>query len=162
MPFRFARLTRCFVGLILLSVPAAAATIAPCNANFTTCVIPENIPLQLPFTAFAGDAIVTEPGSAVVSDVFRIFNNIINTGLGTGLGNMAFLYSADDSALPDPSPYSANALFLSENPSSASATVYFVNGTNYLLGAPEPQTYESLRLACVAMAIPARRSSKAP
>ena len=72
---------------------------------------------------------------------------------------MAFLYSADDSALPGPSTYSANAVFLSENPSGA-ATVYLGNGTNYLLGAPEPQTYESLGLACIAMAILARRRSK--
>ena len=160
MPLRFARLTRCFVGLILLCVPAAAATIAPCDATFTTCLIQENILFQLPFTAFAGDAIVTEPGSFVVSDIFRIFNNIVNTGLGTGLGNMAFLYSADDTALPDPSTYSANAVFLSENPAPGSATVYLGNGTNYLLGAPEPQTFGSLSLACVAMAILARRRSK--
>jgi hypothetical protein len=159
VPFRLARLTRCFIGLVLLSGPAAAATIAPRNANFTTCVIPENIPLQLPFVAFAGDAIVTDPGSSVVSDVFRIFNNVVNTGMGTGLGNMVFLYSADDSALPSPSTYSANAVFLPENPSGG-ATVYLGNGTNYLLGAPEPQTWGSLGLACVAMVMLSRRRSK--
>ena len=76
----------------------------------------------MPFVAFAGDAIVTEPGSSVVSDLFRIFNNVVNTRMGTGLGNMAFLYSADDSALPDPSTYSANAVFLPENPSGATVT----------------------------------------
>ena len=156
MPFRFARLAICFSGLMLLSVPGAAATIAQCDAAFTTCLIPENISLQLPFEAIAGDAILTEPGGSTVSDVFRIFNNIVNTGLGTGLGSMAFLYSADDAALPDPSTYSANAVFLSENPSGA-ATVYLGNGTNYLLGAPEPQTCGSLGLTCVVMAILARR-----
>ena len=159
MPFRLARLLKCLIGLMLLSVPAAAAVVAPCNAGRTTCVIPENILLQLPFTAFAGDAIVTEPGSSVVSDVFRIFNNVVNTGFGTGQGNVAFLYSADDSALPSPSTYSMNAVFLSENPSGA-ATVYFGNGTNYLLGAPEPQTCGSLGLTCVVMAILARRRAK--
>jgi hypothetical protein len=158
MPFRFARLAICFSGVMLLSVPAAAVTIAQCDAAFTTCLIPENISLQLPFTAIAGDAILTEPGGSTVSDVFRIFNNIVNTGFGTGLGNMAFLYSADDSALPSPSTYSANAVFLSEN-QSGTAT-YLGNGTNYLLGAPEPQTFGSLGLACVAMVILARRRSK--
>jgi hypothetical protein len=158
MPFRFAPLVICFSGL-LLSVPAAAATIAQCDAAFTTCLIPENTSLQLPFEAIAGDAILTEPGSTTVSDVFRIFNNIVNTGFGTGLGNMAFLYSADDTALPSPSTYSANAVFLSEN-QSGTAT-YFGNGTNYLLGAPEPQTSVPLGLACVAMVILARRRSKA-
>jgi hypothetical protein len=161
MPFRLVKLAMCFSGLMLLSVPAGAATIAQCDAAFTTCLIPENISLQLPFDAIAGDAILTEPGGSTVSDVFRIFNNIVNTGFGTGLGNMAFLYSADDTALPSPSTYSANAVFLSENPSPGSATVYFGNGTNYLLGAPEPQTFGSLGLACVAMAILARRRSKA-
>jgi hypothetical protein len=158
VPYRSCSIAICSVGLILLSVPAVAATIAPCNATFTTCVIPENISLQLPFVAIAGDAILTELSSSTVSDVFRIFNNVVNTGAGTGLGNMAFLYSADDSALPSPSTYSANAVFLSEDPSEV--TSYLGNGTNYLLGAPEPQTFGSLGLACVAMAIVARRRSK--
>jgi hypothetical protein len=158
MPFRLVKLAICFSGLMLLPVPAAAATIAQCDAAFTTCLIPENISLQLPFAAIAGDAILTEPGGSTVSDLFRIFNNLVNTGFGTGLGNMAFLYSADDSALPSPSTYSANAVFLSEDP--AGAATYFGNGTNYLLGAPEPQTFGSLGLACIAMAILARRRSK--
>lgn len=158
MPFRLVTLALCFSGLMLLPVPAAAATIAQCDAAFTTCLIPENISLQLPFAAIAGDAILTEPGSSTVSDVFRIFNNIVNTGFGTGLGNLVFLYSADESALPNPSTYSANAVFLSEN--QAGAATYLGNGTNYLLGAPEPRTFESLGLACVAMAILARRCSK--
>src|SRR6202011_1874420 len=110
MIYRFVSLAACFAALVLLSVPAAAGPIANCNATFTVCGIPENILLQLPFTAIAGDAIVTEPGGAVVSDVFRIFNNITNTGGGTGLGNMVFLYSSDDTALPNPSTYSANAV----------------------------------------------------
>jgi hypothetical protein len=82
--------------------PAAAGPIASCNASFTVYGIPENTLLQLPFVAIAGDAIVTDPGGAVVSDVFRIFNNIVNTGAGTGLGNMVFLYSSDDTTLPNP------------------------------------------------------------
>jgi hypothetical protein len=71
---------------------------------------------------------------------------------------MVFLYSADETALPNPSTYSRNAVFLAEN-QSGTAT-YFGNGTNYLLGAPEPQTFGSLGLACVAMAILAHRRSK--
>jgi hypothetical protein len=158
MTYRFSSTAMCFAGLVMLSAPAPAAIIAPCDATFTTCAIPENIPLQLPFAAIAGDAILMEPGSSTVSDVFRIFNNIVNTGLGTGLGNMAFLYSADDSTLPSPSTYSANAVFLSESPSGV--TSYLGNGTNYLLAVPEPQTFGSLGLACVAMAILVRRRSK--
>jgi hypothetical protein len=158
MIYRLVSLATCFAALVLLSVPAAADPITSCNATFTVCGIPENILLQLPFTAIAGDTIVTEPGGAVVSDVFRIFNNIINTGGGTGLGNMAFLYSSDDTALPNPSAYSANAVFIAENPSGI--TSYLGNGTNYLLGVPEPQTFELFSLAVAAMAVLARRRSR--
>jgi hypothetical protein len=150
MTYRFASIPICFAGLVLLSVPAGAGTIASCNAGFTVCDVPENVLLQLPFTAIAGDAILTESGGAVVSDVFRIFNNVINTGGGTGLGNMVFLYSSDETTLPSPSSYSANAVFITENPSGI--TSYLGNGTTYLLGVPEPQTFALLSLGAAAMA----------
>jgi hypothetical protein len=146
-----------FFALLLLGVPACASTIATCNANFTTCLIPENTALQLPFVAIAGDAVLTEPGSAVVSDVFRIFDNLINTGAGTGLGNMAFLYSVDDGPLPI--TYSANAVFLSESPTGV--TSYVGNGTDYLLGVPEPATFELSVLACAGLALLVRKRRKA-
>jgi hypothetical protein len=63
--------------------------------------------LQLRFSAISGNAIVREPHSTIVSDVFRIFHDLIDTGGGTGLRNMAFRYSSDDSTpLPDLSTYS--------------------------------------------------------
>ena len=158
MTYRYASITICLAGLVLLSVPAAASPLASCNANFTSCGIPENILLQLPFTAIAGDAVLTEPNSSMVSDVFRIFNNVVNTGGGTGLGNMVFLYSLDDTTLPAPSTYSANAVFIGESPSGV--TSYLGNGTNYLLGVPEPQTFELLSLAFAAMAGLARWRSR--
>jgi hypothetical protein len=157
MTYRFANIAIGFAGLVLLSVQAPATPIASCNASFTVCGIPENILLQLPFTAIAGDAIVTEPGGAVVSDIFRILNNIVNTGGGTGLGNMVFLFSADDTTLPVPSTYSANAVFITEAPSGI--TPYLGNGTNYLLATPEPQTFGLLSLVA-AMAFVARRRSR--
>jgi len=151
----------CTFGMAVVSavgdpiIPVAPDPLAACNASFTICQIPENILLELPFMAIAGDAIVTEPSSTVVSDVFRIFNNIVDTGLGTGLGNMAFLYSSDDSTpLPPPSSYSANAAFISEDPSGI--TSYFGNGTNYLLGTPEPRTIGFLTLASLLIALLAR------
>jgi len=152
----------CIAGLILLSEPGiadpiAAVSVANCNASFTVCDIPENIPLQLPFVAFAGDVVLTDPGSSAVSDVFRISNNVVNTGKGTGLGNMAFLFSSDETTLPDPLTYSANVVFIPEDPSGV--TSYFGNGTNYLLAVPEPGTFELFALAA-AMAVLTRRRSR--
>jgi hypothetical protein len=135
----------------------AADTTANCNATFTICDIPENILLDLPFLAIAGDVVLEEPNSTVVSDVFRIFNDAIDTGAGTGLGDKAFLYSSDDTTLPDPSTYSANVVFIHEDPSGV--TSYFGNGTNYLLATPEPRTFGLLSLVLAAMAILARRRS---
>src|SRR5215469_364986 len=102
----FSNLAVGFAGLVLLSIPARATPIAPCNASFTICAIPEDILLQLPFTAIAGDAVHVEPRSAEGSDAFRIFKpylyrmsnvctmqpkefKVINTGAGTVLDNLA-------------------------------------------------------------------------
>jgi hypothetical protein len=145
MTCRVASMAACFAGLVLLSEPAAAAPIASCNSNFTVCGIPENLLLQLPFGAIAGDVVLTDPNNNAVSDVFRIFNNLIDTGAGTGLGNLVFLYSSDDIVLPAPASYSANVVFLPESPSGI--TPYLGNGTNYLLGVPEPRTIGLLSLA---------------
>src|SRR5215471_17747233 len=157
MSFRSTAL--CIAGLILLSERAIADPITPanCNASLTACQIPENILLQLPFSAFAGDVVLTDPGSSTVSDIFRIFNNLINTGKGTGLGNMVFLYSTDDTSLPDPSTYSANVVFIPESPSGV--TSFVGNGTDYLLAVPEPGTFELFALAA-AMAVLIRRRSR--
>src|SRR5262249_45205985 len=70
-----------------------------------------------------------------VSDVFRIFNNLVNTGGGSGLGNMAFLYSDDEGNLPNPTSYSTNAIFLAEG---LTETDFNGNGTIYHLFSVEP------------------------
>ena len=156
MRYRLAFAALCFSVVSFLAVPASGAQIAACTPSFSACQIPENILLQLPFGAIAGDVILTEPGLTTVSDVFRIFNNIIDTGAGTGLGNMVFLYSADDSTpLPNPSTYSANAVSILEDPSGF--THYLGNGTDYLLNAPEPSTFGFLGLSMVAVVLQSRK-----
>jgi hypothetical protein len=143
--------------LLLLSVPASAVTLANC-IGASQCVIPENISLQLPFTAISGDVIITDGAGGPVSDIFRIFNNLVNTGGGTGIGNLVFLYSSDDSTpLPDPSTWSANKVTIVEDPSGT--TTFVGNGTTYLLGSPEPQTF-GLFILAGAMAVLARWRSK--
>jgi hypothetical protein len=111
---------------------AWAADPASCNSGFTACQIRENVLLQLPGLAIAGDVVIQEPGSTNVSDVFRVFNNVVDTGGGTGLGNLVILYSGDDSqALPNPSTYSANAVIIKE--AASGPTSYVGNGTTYNL-----------------------------
>ena len=115
---------------------ALASTPAICKPDFTACSIPENVLLQLPFLAIAGDVVVQDPNGNV-SDVFRIFNNFVDTGAGTGLGDLAILVSGDDAKRDDDdSPLghrrpSANAVVLAE--AASGSTSYFGNGTNYVL-----------------------------
>ena len=163
MSFRSTAL--CIAGLILLSEPGIATPIAAatCNASLTVCQIPENIVLQLPFAAFAGDVVLTDPGSSVVSDVFRISNNLVSTGKGTGLGDLVFLYSSDDTSLPNPSTYSANVVFIPEGPSGV--TSFVGNGTTYNLldvpvAVPEPGTFELFALAAGMAVLLTRRRSR--
>jgi hypothetical protein len=138
--FRLVRITGLLLTALLL--PVKATTLASCNPTFTVCLIPEEVLLQLPFDAIAGDVVLTDP-IGHVSDVFRIFNNFINTGAGTGLGTQAELYSADDG--PVPTTYSANVVFIPESPTGV--TTYTNNGVSYLLGVPEPETTGLLTLA---------------
>jgi hypothetical protein len=93
--------------------------------------------------AIAGDVLLFESDGTTISDVFRIFNNFVNTGQGTGLGDLVELYSADDVALP--TSFSANAVAIFEDPSGI--TSYTNNGTTYVLGAPEPRSVALLGLA---------------
>ncbi len=132
-------------GFLLLPKPATGAPLSVCNSAFTVCGIPENVLVQFPGLAISGDVVITEPVTGVVSDVFRIFNDVINTGAGTGLGLTGFLFSSDDTTLPAPSTYSANVQFITESPSGV--TTYVNNGTTYLLGVPEPSTFQLIGLA---------------
>ena len=130
---------------VLPGLATASPLAADCAADFSTCNIPENVLLQLPFLGISGDVILLESDMATVSDVFRIFNDVVDTGGGTGLGDLAFLYSSDDStALPDPSTYSVNAVTIQEDPSGV--THFNGNGTDYVLGTPEPSTFGLLGL----------------
>jgi hypothetical protein len=112
----------------------------PCNQFFTACgPIPENVQVKFPrgFLAIAGDvALLPSEHSDLhaVSDVFHLDNNLLDTGLGTGLGNAGFLFSGHFSTLPDPSTYSANAVGFRENPEGLGDTQYIGNGTDYFLG----------------------------
>ena len=103
---------------ILLTLLAASAGFAAaqgvpltCTPDFTSCYIPKNVLVVLPFVPgfIGGDVVVQAGNSTEATAVFRVNNNVANTARGTGLGSTLFLYSADGTTgLPDPSTYSAN------------------------------------------------------
>jgi hypothetical protein len=111
----------------------SADTIALCTPTFSDCAIPENVLLDFPFLAISGDVLLVpnlNAKLAAVSDVFRVFNNFVDTGLGTGIGFVSFLYSGHNT-LPSTSTYSANAVEIREQPTGP--TQYLGNGTDYHL-----------------------------
>src|SRR5215469_14678770 len=76
------------------SAAQSSSTVAvPCNQFFTACgPIPEDVRVQFPpgFLAIAGDVALlpsVHSNLHAVSDVFHLGNNLLDTGLGTGLGN---------------------------------------------------------------------------
>jgi hypothetical protein len=115
-----------------------------------SCDISEGAIVQLPFVAISGDVVLLEADHSTVSDVFRIFNDLVDFGAGTGLGTKAFLYSDDQNNLPDPATYSANVIFISEAP-GAETDFIGNNGTTYHLfsgvsAVPEPSTWAMMIL----------------
>jgi hypothetical protein len=106
-------LAGCF---FLLAAPVFGLPASSCTPTFTLSDVYEdgNI-LQLPALAIAGDVVLLDAPSAI-SDVFRVFNNIIDTGGGTGLAIrlsslvpmraifQAFFLSTQRSFLRAPSP----------------------------------------------------------
>jgi hypothetical protein len=135
----------------LLAAPALRATpISSCASNFSSCNIYEDdIVLSLPGIGISGDVVVMR-GLAVL-DVFRIFNDFVDTGGGTGLGRTAFLYAADLHNLPDPASYSVNAVTIPIGSTLVAGyieTTYVGNGTDYNIftATPEPGTLGLLGL----------------
>jgi hypothetical protein len=126
---------------VLRAPMAWASPVSSCAADFSSCNIYEDgLTVQLPGLAISGDVVLLN-GDHSVSDVFRIFNNSVDTGGGTGLGNLAFLYSDDEGNLPDPASYSANVISISEGGlivPGLSETDFNGNGTIYHLFSVEP------------------------
>jgi hypothetical protein len=140
-----------------------AAPVSGCAADFSTCsLVEDGQVLTLPGFAISGDVLIVEPSdNSIVSDVFRIFNDLFDSGGGTGLGTTAFLYSADLGNLPDPSAYSVNAVTIIEGPSiggGLTQTDYNGNGTIYSIfssdrgaATPEPSTFALFGLGAITL-----------
>jgi hypothetical protein len=133
----------------------AAADVAVCDAACTTCNIRRNIVLQLPPACLAsgGDVLITGANSTRVTNLFRAFNNYVDTGGGTGLSTQVMLYSTEDNTrLPDPSTYSVNRV---EMPAAASgSTSYFGPGGGILYLLDTAAVATRLRLSGDAAAVP--------
>jgi hypothetical protein len=115
----------------------SAPPVAQCTSTFSDCAIPENVLLQFPsgFLAISGDAVLApnlHSDLNSVRDVFRLNNDFIDTGAGTGLGFTGILFSGEH-AVPAISSYSANAVEIRENPEGHGDTQYIGNGTDYHL-----------------------------
>jgi hypothetical protein len=153
-------LTRLVLGLAvfcLLTLPALADALPAegCDPGFTVCVAIEGQTLNFPGLAISGDALLID-GGGNTDGVFRIFNDVIDTGGGTGLGITATLFGAT-TGLPDPSTYSFNAIDLVFGADNGTGnpllnvpgfveTEYIGNGTRYELfsNVPEPATWSLL------------------
>jgi hypothetical protein len=148
---RFGVLAVLLLVSVVFCLPAAADPISSCVSATLSCSIFESTqPFFLPFLAISGDVVLLDPSGAT-SDVFRISNNLVDTGHGTGLGFETFFFSVDEGNLPNPSTLSANAVFLPENQTvinGFSETDYIGNGALYGLfsdadavATPEPSTF---------------------
>ena len=56
-----------------------------------------------------------ENGNSSVA-VFRIFDDVFDSGGGTGFGDFSFVFSAAFGNLPDPNMYSVNSVFVPLEP----------------------------------------------
>jgi hypothetical protein len=156
-------LTRLVLGLAvfcLLSLPALADTLPAegCNAFNTVCVAIEAQLMNYSPGGFgiSGDVVLVD-GGGHTDGVFRIFNDLVDTGGGTGLGLTATLFGGT-TGLPDPSTYSFNAANITFGADNGTGipllnvpgyveTEFFGNGTDYELFSvrvPEPGTWQLL------------------
>ena len=166
MKLPFARLVLALAVLCLFSLPAMADTLPAegCNADNTVCVAIEGQTMSYTpgFFGISGDALLVD-NSGNVDGVFRIFNDLIDTGGGTGLGLTAFLFGVT-TGLPDPSTFSANAIEIAIGSDNGTGvpllkvpgfveTEFVGNGTLYeLFSVPEPGTWQLLGVALLLLA----------
>jgi hypothetical protein len=162
----FLKLVLAGVFLFAFAPFASAGNVSGCAADFSSCSLYEDgLVLTLPGLAISGDVILLDVDRSV-SDVFRIFNDFVDTGGGTGLGGTAELFSLSLRDLPLPTTYSANAVTIAESTTvivgganaGLTETDYNGNGTIYRLFSseepvttPEPTTFGMLGMGFVVL-----------
>jgi hypothetical protein len=158
-------------GMALSVLPALHAGVviptSSCAPDFSVCSVYENQPTFFPgfpggFIGAAGDVLI-DGGTGTVA-VFRVFNDIFDSGGGTGLGDFGFLYSANFYNLPDPASYSVNAVTVPLGPAvgAFNETVYIGGfGTEYDIFTltPEPTTWAFVSTGIALLALRRRNRS---
>jgi len=138
---------------MLPALPGFATPMSTCDSTTFVCNIYESQLVNFGFLAISGDVIVQNSHSVTV-DVFRIFNNVFNSGGGTGFGDEGFLFGANQ--LPDPSTYSENVVTVSLGRAAGGfyETTFTGNGDTYNLftPVPEPSSMASLGIAAIVAA----------
>jgi len=150
----------CLVVSAFLSVAANAAPVSSCAPDFSSCTLYPDTAISFPGLAISGDVLV-QVGPTTIAD-FRIDNDFIDTGGGTGIGDRAFFYGELD--LPLPITYSANAVFIQRGttgPFGYYDTVYNGNGTLYNLLTPSPEPAPLALVTTGALLLAFSRSRKA-
>ena len=136
--------------LVLSALSALATPTSSCNSTTFVCDIYENQTVSFGFLAVSGDVIVQNSLSQTV-DVFRIFNDVFDSGGGTGIGDGGFLFGSNQ--LPNPSTYSVNAVTIPLGPAVGKyfETTFMANGDTYNLftTTPEPPSLVSLAIATI-------------
>lgn len=155
-------------GSLVPNPPFPSASLASPTCDAAACDVLEGIFLNLPFVAFAGDVVLLDP-DGTVSDVVRFFNNVLDTGGGTGLSTQVLMYSKIDAGpdysvgpdlgLPSPSTYSVNVVTLREA-ADAQPTVYNGNGTLYSFYSDVPEPSSILFVVAGLLAIGAGRLAR--
>lgn len=114
----------------IAALPALCSSLpqSSCNLNAGECNVYEGSLFQNPNTLFyAGDLVLLDADGAY-SDILRFYNDIVDTGGGTGFGDAFLEFSASDgdsqgdvdlSSLK----LSANAAFITEAPAVAGVSV---------------------------------------
>ena len=151
----FQKMSFCSFLVVAASTALQAAPISSCNSDDSVCNVYEGqfVTFPLGYLGVAGDVIIQSPFGTAVA-VFRIFNDFVDTGGGTGLGVDGFLYAADLHDLPNPSTYSLNAAtilrgttgipgFYETDYTNGQGTVYQLFTTS-----PEPSGFGLLLTAC--------------
>ena len=162
MKLLLAKLVLAFAVIGLFSIPALADALPTegCNASVTLCVAIEGQTMSYGGgIAISGDVLLTNDGtlSGILDAVFRINNDLIDTGGGTGLGLDAFLFGPT-TGLPSP-PFSLNDIAIVFGQDNGTGipllnvpgyieTEFVGNGTAYeLFTTPESASWQLLAIA---------------